>query len=54
MQSVMTQMRYHEAVISTFTCKWLFKWYKVKPFKPINLKTDLGVASGKDSAALIA
>lgn len=27
------------------TCKWLFRWYNVKPFKPISLNTDLGVAS---------
>lgn len=35
-----------EAQKQTFiTCKWLFKWYSVKPFNPINLSTDLGVAS---------
>ena len=28
-----------------YNCKWLFKWYNVKPFKPINLNTALGVAS---------
>lgn len=27
------------------TWRWLFRWYKVRPFMPINLSTDFGVAS---------
>lgn len=33
---------------SRSTCRWLFKWYSVSPFKPITLNTDFGVASEED------
>jgi hypothetical protein len=30
---------------SLYFWRWLFRWYRVRPFMPINLSTDLGVAS---------
>jgi hypothetical protein len=31
------------------TWRWLFRWYRVRPFIPINLSTNLGVASAPGS-----